>query len=177
VRVLLADLRILALLVGAAAVLALAACGGGGGTKTSSGPTHAEYVAAANHICANARSQTASLINEIKSQAGAVVTGSAGGAKALSAKVTRLHDVAAANLAKLRALQQPAADHTAINHMLRPLETVVGDIGRAATALSHGAALDAVALLQQAQPVAAQVTSAAHSLGAGQCGAVLSALA
>jgi hypothetical protein len=48
---------------------------------------------------------------------------------------------------------------------------------QAASALSHGAALNAVALLQQAQPTAAKVTSAAHALGATQCGAVLAALA
>jgi hypothetical protein len=178
VRVLLRDLRILALLAAAAAALALAGCGGGGGASTTtSGPTHAQYVAAANGICSTARKQTASLINEIKSQTAAVITGNPGEAKALAAKVAQLHDVAAANLAKLRALAQPTADHTGISHMLKPLETVVGDIGQAATALSHGAALNAAALFQEAQPVAAQVTSAAHALGADQCGAVLSALA
>jgi hypothetical protein len=169
---------IVPLFAAAMAVLALAACGGGGSnSSTSSGPTHAQYVAAANGICATARKLTASLINEIKSQTAAVITGNTGEAKALAAKVRQLHDVAATNLAKLRALQQPAADHEAISHMLKPLETVVGDVGQAATALRHGAALNAAALFQEAQPAAAQVTSAAHALGANQCGAVLSALA
>jgi hypothetical protein len=163
-------------LLAVAAALALAACGGGGATtsSTSSGPSHAQYVAAANAICATAARQTAPLIAKVKSSGAAAVL--SGGGPALAAIVSRLHDVAAVDLARLRALAQPPADHGAIARVLEPLTTVVADIGRAATALAKGEALNALALIQQAQPVAARVTGAARALGAARCGAVLAAL-
>jgi len=160
-----------------AAALGLAACGGGGGgsstSTTNSGPTHAQYAAAANAICATARSQTGPLITKIKAEGvAAVLTGSG----ALAASVKRLHDVAAANLAKLRALVPPAGERAAITRFLGPLAAVVTQIGKAAAALAGHQAINAVALIEQAKPLAARVTSAARAFGAGRCGSVLAAL-
>jgi len=161
------------------AALALAGCGGGGGgsssTSTTSGPTHAQYVRAANAICATAQRQAAPLIARVKSSAGSLLTGGAGATK-LAAVVTALHDAAAADLAKLRALAQPAGGGAAIERFLRPLSTVIADIGQAAKALGAGQAISAVALISQAQPLAASVTRAARAYGATQCGSVLAAL-
>jgi hypothetical protein len=159
----------------AATALALAGCGGGGsGSATASGPTRAHFIAAANAICATAHAQTAELITKVKSTGASALLG--GDTKSLAGLVTHLHDVAAANLAKLRALPQPAADHAAIASFMQPLSTVVSDIGRAATDLSKGEALNAYALIQQAQPAAGKVTSAARAYGAKECGTVLAAL-
>jgi len=168
--------RIAACLLTATAFAVLSACGGGGKSSNStSGPTHAQFVASANRICATAERQTVPLIAKVKSGGiGAVLSGDA--AK-LAPPVTRLHDIAAANLAKLRALTQPAADRAAIERFLRPLATVVADIGAAARDLAKGQGLDAYALIQQARPVAARVSSAARSYGVPQCGAVLAAIA
>jgi hypothetical protein len=159
----------------AALALALAACGGGSSsTSTSSGPTHAQYVASANAICATAHRQTGPLIAKLKSAAASLLTG---GAAAVAATVTRLHDAAAANLAKLRALAQPPPDQARIGRMLRPLARVITLVGAAARDLAKSEALNALALIQQAQPLAAQVGTAARSLGASQCALVLAALA
>jgi hypothetical protein len=166
--------RSLALFALVLASAALAACGGGGkSSSASSGPTHAEYVAKANAICAATGRQTAPLIAKIKSSATALLTG---GAAAVVTPVTRLHDVAAANVAKLRALAQPAGDRAKIARVLGPLAKIVKLIGAAAKDLGAGKVLNAVALIQQAQPLAGQVSSAARALGAGRCGQVLAAL-
>jgi hypothetical protein len=155
--------------------LALAACGGGGSSSssTSSGPTHAQYVASANAICKTARRQTAPLIAKLKSSGAALVTG---GGAALAASVTHLRDIAATGLAKLRALEPPAADRAQIERVLTPLKRVIGLIGAAAQDLGRNQALNAVALIQQAQPLAARIGSAARALGASQCALVLAAL-
>ena len=166
----------MAALVALALAMALAACGGGGSSSssTSSGPSHAQFVASANAICATARTQTAPLIAKIKASGVSLLTG---GAAALATPVTRLHAAAAAYLAKLRALAQPAADQAKIGRLLRPLVQVIALIGAAARDLAKGQGPNAAALIQQAQPLAAQVGSAARSLGASQCALVLGPLA
>ena len=168
--------RVASCLTVVAALTALAGCGGGGNgaTSTSGGPTRAHYVAAANRICATTKRQTVPLIAQVKK--GGIAAVLSGDAAKLAPPVTRLRDVAAANLAKLRALPQPVADHAAIERFLRPLAGVVADIGAAARDLAKGEGLNAYALIQQARPLAARVTGAARAYGAAQCGAVLAAL-
>lgn len=164
-------------LLSAVAALALAGCGGGGGSSTtSSGPTRAQYIASANAICGAVRKQAAPLIAKVKGSVASLITGGASVAKTVAGELAQLHIVAGAGLAKLRALQQPAADHATIAHFLTPLTTVIADIGQAAATLAKDEPLNALALLQQAQPAAAQLTGAAKAFGAKQCGAVLSAL-
>jgi hypothetical protein len=158
-------------LLAAATALVLAGCGGG---STASGPTRAQFIASANAVCAAAHSQTASLITKVKSSGASALLG--GDTKSLAGLVAQLHDAAASNLAKLRALPQPAGDHAAIAGFMKPLSNVVNDIGQAATDLSKGEALNAFALIQQAQPEAAKVTTAANAYGAKKCGTVLAAL-
>ncbi|MFI4985493.1 MAG: hypothetical protein ACHP93_04140 [Solirubrobacterales bacterium] len=151
-------------------LLVLAGCGG------SSGPSKAQYVAKADAICTTAHTQTAPLIQQVTAAGASLASGGAPSARRLATVVRRLHDVAASGLARLRALRQPSGDHAAIERFLAPLASVVDAIGQAATALGSGQAPQALGLLQQVQPVAQQVTSAAQTYGLQQCGSVLSAL-
>lgn len=168
-------------LLAAVAALALAGCGGGGGaatTTTASGPTRAQYLTRANAICAVARLQTAPLIARVKRSlsVAALLTGGATLVRTLGSVVSRLHADAAAGLAKLRALPQPAADHAAIAAFLRPLGKLIGYVGQAAALLLKAEPLNAYAVLAPATPTSNQVKGAARTFGADQCGAVLSAL-
>jgi hypothetical protein len=156
--------------VAVSGLLALAGCGGGGG------PSKSQYIARADAICQAAQSQTAPLIQQITAAGASLVSGGAPSARRLATAVQRLHDVAAGSLAQLRALRQPSGDHGAIERFLTPLASVVDAIGQAATALGSGQAPQALALLQQVQPVAQQVASAAQVYGLRQCGSVVLAL-
>ena len=151
----------------AAAALALAACGG------SSGPSKADYSAKANTICKSVVTQTAPLINQLKGSITSLVTGGGAGVKAAATGVARLHTIAAADLAKLKALAQPSGDHAAIQKFLTPLTSVVKAIGQAASSLAKGSVTGALLLLQQVQPLVGQVTSAAHAYGLGKCSQIL----
>jgi hypothetical protein len=167
-------------LLAAVAALALAGCGGGGAstTTTAGGPTRAHYLAQANAICAAARLQTAPLIARVKRSlsVAALLTGGASLVRTLGRIVSQLQADAAAGLAKLRALPQPAADHAAIEAFLEPLGKLIGYIRQAAALLLKAEPLNAYAVLQPATPTSSQVKSAARTFGADQCGAVLSAL-
>jgi hypothetical protein len=155
-------------------VLLAAGCGGGG--KSSSGPTKAAYLATADAICKKTHAQTSPLISQIKTQVPALIAGGASSAKHVAAVVARLGTVAAGNLARLRALTRPSADHAAIARFLTPLTTVVHSISRAASALRSGQAIVAVSLLAQVQPIAQKVATAARAYGFRQCTQVLSPL-
>lgn len=152
-------------------LLALSGCGGGGGgTKKSA------YVARANAICRNARSQTAPLITEVTSLAGPVSLGSQSAAQRLAGVLTRLHTVAAGNLTQLQRLKMPSGDQAAIKRFLTPLGGVVQAIGQAATAVRGGQVPAALGLLEQAGPVAQDATDAAHAYGIRECETVLAVL-
>jgi len=162
-------LRVLAALAVLASV-ALAACGG------SSGPTKQQYTARANGICKTAGTQIKPLVSHITTLAASLLTGGTASAHKLAAAVSQLHEIAAADLAKLRKLRQPGGDHAAIEKFLTPLSTVVKAIGSAATTLTGSQPLAALALLQQVQPTAAQVTTAAQSYGLTRCEQILGSL-
>ena len=153
-----------------ASVLALAGCGG------SSAPAKSQFVTKADAICKTTRTQITPLIHQITAGGAALVTGGATAAHQIAPAVQRLHTVAAGGLTKLKALSQPSGSHTAIQKFLTPLATVVDAIGKAAVALSQGQGPQALALLQQAQPLAQQVTSAATAYGLPQCESIVSAL-
>ncbi len=151
-------------------VLALAACGG------SSGPSKSQFVAKSDAICKATQAQTTPLIHQITAGGAALITGGASAARQIAPTVQRLHTVAASGLTKLKALAQPSGDHAAIQKFLTPLASVIDAIGKAATALSQGQGPQALALLQQAQPLAGAVTSAAQAYGLPRCESVISAL-
>jgi hypothetical protein len=155
----------------AGGLLILTGCGGSGG------PSKSQYIAKADAVCATAHTQTAPLIGQVAAAGASLASGAAGAARRLAAAVQRLHEVAAGGLAQLRALRQPSGDHAAIERFLTPLASVVDAIGQAATVLGSGQAPQALGLLQQVQPVARQVTSAAQAYGLRECGSLFSALA
>lgn len=154
--------------------LSVAACGGSSHRPDSA--ARARYDARANAICGAARSQTSPLINKIVAAEPALVSGATGAAQRVAPTVTQLHNIATASLAQLTAIPQPAGDHAAIESFLAPLGRLVGGIGQAAGALAHGQSAQAFALIQQAQPDAQQVRSAAAAYGLNQCGSVVSIL-
>jgi hypothetical protein len=156
--------------VALSSLLALAGCGG------SSGPSKSQYVAKADGICKAAQTQTAPLINEVAAGAASLVSGGARSARQLATVLERLHSLAAGSLAQLRALRQPSGDHAAIERFLTPFASEVDAIGQAATALDGGQAPQALAHLEQVQPTAQQVTSAAQAYGLRQCASVISAV-
>ena len=154
-----------------AIAVALAACGG------SSGPTKSEYAARADAICKEAQEHTTPLIRQLASSATSLTTGGAAGAHQVTGMVQNLHSVAAGYLTRLESLKQPSGDHAAIEQFLTPLSHVVTTIGQASTVLASGQPQQGLALLlQQAQPEAQRVASAAQSYGLTQCGMLLSAL-
>jgi hypothetical protein len=159
--------------IGVAGMLALAGCGGG---HASAGASKSSYVAKANAICAQTRTQTTPLINRISANLASLVTGGASGARQIAATVSRLSGVATRELTRLGALSQPSGDHAAIARFVSPLRSIVSALSRAARALSTGQAPQALSILQAAQPLAAEVTSAAQALGLAKCESVLSAL-
>ena len=151
-------------------MLGIAACGSSGGASKS------QYIAKADAICAAAHAQTTPLIKEIVTAGPSLVSGGARSARRLATVVVRLHVVAARNLAELQSLPQPSGDRAAIERFLTPLAAVVVAIGHAASALGSRQAPTALALLEQAQPIAQQVTSGAQDYGLTQCESVVSAL-
>jgi hypothetical protein len=151
-------------------LLVLAGCGG------SSGPSKAQFVAKADAICKTTQAQITPLVNQIAAAGAQLLTGSASATRQVATVVQHLHTVAAASLAKLRALAQPSADHKAIQKFLTPLASIVDSMSKAASALSEGQGPQALALLQTAQPLAQQVTGAAKDYGLVQCQSILSAL-
>lgn len=165
-------LLVVALLSG---TLALAACGGGGSSSSShTGPTKAQYVANTASICKQTEKKIAPLVTHLAQAAASLLGG--GSAAKIAASVEQLHTIAAAGLAKLRALPQPAGDHARIAKFLRPLSTIVDSIGSAAAGLRQGQGAQALATLEADQSVARQVTRAAHSYGLRQCETIFSAL-
>jgi len=150
-------------------VLMLSGCGGGGPSKSG-------YIAKANTICRTERSETAPLIGQVISLAGSLSSGSSSAGARLASTLQRLHTVAAEYLAQLQRLKQPSGDHSAIEAFLTPLGHVVDAIGKAANAVGRGQVPAALALLQQASPLAQEATAAAHSYGMRQCETVLTAL-
>jgi len=153
-----------------ASVLALAGCGG------SSGPAKSQFVTKADAICQATQTQATPLIHQITAGGVALATGGASAARQIAPAVHRLHTVAAGGLARLKALAQPSGAKAAIQKFLTPLAKVVDTIDKAAAALSQGQGPQALGLLQQAQPLAQQVTSAATAYGLPRCGSILSAL-
>lgn len=151
-------------------LLLLSACGGGGASAKSA------YIAKANAVCQSARSQTAPLIAQVTSLAGSLGSPSAPTMQGLASKLRRLHIAAAEYLAQLQRLKQPPGGHSAIQKFLTPLAHIVDAIGKAATAVGSGQAPTALSLLEQAVPMAQDVTAAAHAYGMRECETVLSAL-
>jgi len=161
----------LALLLSAAA---LAGCGGGG--SASHGPTRAAYIAKADAICRSAHAQTNDLISKIKALAPTLLIGGTAAAPSAPGLVAQLHAVAAADLARLRALAEPSGDHAAIAKFLDPLGSIVSAMGKALADLRAGHAVDAAALFSDAIPTAQAVRSAAVSYGFKACPSLLAAL-
>ncbi len=161
----------LALLLTAAV---LAGCGGGG--SASHGPTKAAYVAKADAICRAAHAQTNQLISQIKALAPALLIGGTAAAPRAPGLVARLHAVAASDLARLRALAQPSADHAAIAKFLVPLGKIVSALGSALADLRANHAVDAAAQFTNAIPTAQAVRSAASAYGFKDCPSLLAAL-
>ena len=158
--------------------LALSACGGGGSTAstTSSGPTKAQYLAQTAAICKATEKRLTPLVRQVAGAAGQVFAGSPGAAAKVVPAAEQLHTVAAAGLAKLRALHQPAADHARIAKFLTPLSSIVESIATAVSGIKKGQGTLALAQLQADQSLAQQVTSAAKSYGLRQCETIFSAL-
>jgi hypothetical protein len=160
----------LALLLTAAA---LAGCGGG---SAAHGPTRAGYIAKADAICRSAHAQTNQLISKIKALAPALLIGGTAAAPSAPGLVAQLHTVAAADLARLRALAQPSADRAAIAKFLDPLASIVSAMGKALADLRAGHAVDAAARFSNAIPTAQAVRSAAVAYGFKDCPSLLAAL-
>jgi hypothetical protein len=147
----------------------LAGCGG------SSGPTKAQYIEKADAACAAAHTQTAPLIESVlASTATALRSPSAAGARLLAADVQRLHAIALADLAKLKAVKQPSGEHAAVERFLKPLSSAIETVGQAGAALSSGQGAHGLALLEQLQSTLPQLASAASAYGLKQCESVLS---
>jgi len=142
----------------------------------SSGLTKAQYTAKADALCKSATSQTTPLIKQVVPLAASLATGATASAQKLASLLGQLHTVTAAGLARLRALAQPSSDHAAINRFLKPLTSVVDAIATAVSMLRGSNPAQALGELEQLQPTAGQVTSAAHAYGLAQCGQLFSAL-
>ena len=159
---------------GAAATLAitgvvLAGCGGGGGG--GGGPSKAEYVAQADAICRSTKTQAAPLIQRLSA---AVSSPSAAHLRRAATIVGELRTIGTAYLSQLRALEQPGDDTTAIARFLTPTGRVVGLLAEARTALERGAAIEALGVLQNAQPLDAEAGAAARAYGFSRCGSLIS---
>ena len=157
--------------------LALAACGGGASaTTTNSGPTKAQYIAASATVCKATEKHLTPLVRQVAGAAGQVFAGDAGAAAKVVPAVEQLHAIAAAGLAKLKALTQPAGDHARIAKFLTPLSSIVESIATALSGLKQGQGTQALAQLQADQSLAQEVTSTAKSYGLRQCETIFSAL-
>lgn len=160
----------------AVALLALAACGGGGGastTTTTSGPkapTKAVYVREVDAICLTVKAQTGALIKRLLPLAESLeISGAAAAARQLASLVGTLHTDTAGDLAKLRALTEPAGAHAAIERFVSPLTTIVNAVGQAETTLRSKTPTNAIGLLAQLSSTAQQVKSAARAYGLVTC--------
>jgi len=153
-----------------ASALALGACGSG-----SSSPSKSEYVARADAICRAARAQTLPLIRSAASSAAELLkSGSPAAAHTLAPELSRLHAIAAGDLARLQHIQQPSGDHAAIERFLRPLRSGVETVAEAGVHLSKGETEQALAGLTFLQATASQVASSARAYGLSGCEDVLS---
>jgi hypothetical protein len=157
-----ASARVPALAALAAAALLAAGCGGGA-------PTKAQYAASADAVCRAAGAQTVPLARQLTTAAGSLSSGNQAAAREAAGALQQLHTVTSAALAKLRALQRPAAGHAAIERFLSSLATVTAALGRAAAAASAGRLQQALAQLQTAAPAAQQMAVAAGTYGMTQC--------
>jgi hypothetical protein len=157
----------------AAALLALAACGGGGTTTTTSAPkapSKAVYVREVDAICLTVKAQTGPLIKQVLPLAESLeISGAAAAATKLASLVTTLHADTSADLAKLRALAEPAGAHAAIERFVSPLSTIVAAVGQAATTLRSKTPANAIGLLAQLSSTAQQVKTAARAYGLVTC--------
>ena len=159
----------------AVALLALAACGGGGAstTTTTSGPkapTKAVYVREVDAICLTVKAQTGALIKRLLPLAESLeISGAAAAARQLASLVGTLHTDTAGDLAKLRALTEPAGAHAAIERFVSPLTTIVNAVGQAETTLRSKTPTNAIGLLAQLSSTAQQVKSAARAYGLVTC--------
>ena len=133
-------------------------------------------IAKADGICRAAHAQTNQLISKIKALAPTLLLGGTAAAPSAPGLVAKLHTVAAADLARLRALAQPSADHAAVAKFLDPLASVVSALGKALADLRAGHAIDAAALFSDAIPTAQAVRSAASAYGLKDCPSLLAAL-
>jgi hypothetical protein len=163
------------------AAVALAACGGGSGStsttkSTASGPTKARFIAQADAICKTTEAKLAPLIRELASGAAKLLAGTSSATGQLAAPLTKAHTVAAAGLAEIQALAQPAGDHKPIEKFLSPLRQIVGSLATAAGGLSKGQSTEALALLEQDQAPAQAVAGAATAYGLRGCETIFSAL-
>jgi hypothetical protein len=158
--------------------LTLAACGGGGASTTAanSGPTKAQYLSRSAAICKATEKRLTPLVLQVAGAAGQVFAGSPGAATKVIPAVEQLHTIAAAGLAKLTALTQPAGDHALIAKFLTPLSSIVQSIATALGGLKKGQGTQALAQLQADQTLAQQVTSAAKKYGLRQSETIFSAL-
>lgn len=160
---------ILAALAGSA-VIVLAGC-------ASSRPTKAQYTADANAICRSASTQTTPLLEQLTSAAESLSSGGQTAARELTSALQKLHTAASSSLAKLRALEQPAAGHAAIERFLSPFATVTEALGQAAKAASAGQPQQALTRLAAAASASRQMTGAARAYGITQCEIIFAALA
>lgn len=156
-----------AALVGAVALLA--GCGGGG-------PTKAQYTAKANAICAGAGTQTTALVGQLTKAAGSLGAANPSAARELASTLEQLHTTTGATLAKLRALEQPSADHAAIERFLSSLAVVNETLGKTATAAGAGQLRETLAQLEATAPAAGQMASAAKAYGLDECASLFGPL-
>jgi hypothetical protein len=158
------------------ALLAAAALAGCGGSSAPNGPSRAQYIAKADAICRSAATQTNHLITQIKQLAPKLLLGGTAAAPSAPGLVAQLHRVAAADLARLRALTEPSGDHATIEKFLGPLSSIVSAMGKAQADLAAGHTIDAAALFSNAIPTAQSVRSAASVYGFKACPNLLAAL-
>jgi hypothetical protein len=141
-----------------AVVLLASACSGGGssGSSSNAGPSRAQYVARATHICQSYQRRIGSLksstdLTQLADQ----------GARAVALE--------AAELKQLRALTPPAADRAAIGQMLAGLQAAIDTGGKLVSDARSGdaAAVSADAAGLQSQLLA--TTRLAKPFGLDAC--------
>jgi hypothetical protein len=142
----------------------------------SSAPTRAQYVASANAICRAASAQTGPLVRRLTAAAGSLSAGNQAAAREAAGTLQQLHAVTSATLAKLRALQQPAAGHAAIERVSSSLASVTAALDRAAAGAATGQLQQALAELQAAAPAAQQMALAAGAYGMTRCATLFAGL-
>ena len=160
----LAGLALIALLAGG-----LAACGGGG--DEDEGPTRAQYIARADRVCRDTTTQARPLLRRLVTAASGLTPPPA---RTLAPVGREVHELARGHLARLRAIEQPQDERTAIAAWLKQTQAVVAAIGRSAAALSAGRRAEAFGTLQATQTSASQANAAASDLGLSDCATVLS---